>query len=89
MSQLKTEIGKISYNPATSAFEALVTFHFPDGPRRLPASCSAGLDAEFNMIADGLLRSALANFGKKDRLQSSLREKPEKIETPCNFLRAA
>ena len=61
MSFIKTQIGKITYNPAREAFEALVSFHEGVTLTRVPASFRAPLTAEFDTISNGLFQSALRN----------------------------
>jgi hypothetical protein len=70
MSQLRSRIGDIAYNPASGAFEALVTIDTPDGPHRVAAGMRAPLDADPHAIADGLLLCALRRFGRPDAMQS-------------------
>lgn len=82
MSQIKTELGEIAYNPASESFEALVIFHTIAGPQRVAASFRAALSAEFETISDGLLRDALNNFARSGALKSRLRMVPEKPQTP-------
>lgn len=70
MPQLRSRIGEIAYNPATGAFEALVTIDTPSGPHRVAACMHAPLDADPDTVADGLLLCALHRFGRPDALQS-------------------
>ncbi|MDA7423682.1 hypothetical protein [Thalassococcus lentus] len=78
MSQIKTEIGEIAYNPALEAFEALVTFHTIAGPQRVASAFRATLNADFDVISDGLLRDALQNFTRSGALRSRVAVAPEK-----------
>lgn len=72
MSDIKTQLGDVTYNAATERFEALVTFHTPLGRFSIAASHGAPLSAAFDEIADGLLRDALTGFTRSDRLRSRL-----------------
>ena len=83
MSQIKTEIGEIAYNPTTEAFEALVTFHTLAGPNRVAATLHASLNADFDTISDGLLRDALYNFTRSDALKSRIAMQRGKPQAPA------
>lgn len=72
MSQIKTQIGEIAYNPALPGFEALVTFHTSEGPHSVAAQFAAPLGADFDIISDGLLVDALGRIGRPGALQSRI-----------------
>ncbi|MBV2359164.1 hypothetical protein KUH32_05235 [Thalassococcus sp. CAU 1522] len=74
MSDIKTQIGEIAYNPSGACFEALVTFHAPLGRFSVAASHEAPLSAEFDAISDGLLRDALAALNAPGRLGARVAE---------------
>ena len=87
MSDIKTQIGEIAYNPATERFEALVTFHSPLGRFSIAASLDAPLTADFDMVSDGLLRDALLGVTQHGRLRA--RRVPQKPQQQWEPLRAA
>ena len=67
MTRLRTEIGKIIYNPVAERFEALVTFHDAGGPRRVAASFAAPITADFDRVANGLWQDALRGCALADK----------------------
>lgn len=80
MSEIKTQIGEIAYNPVLETFEALVTFHSDLGRVSVAASFDAPLSAEFDMVSDGLLRDALMGVTHAGRLRSRRIAAPVQIE---------
>jgi len=70
MSEVKTQIGEIAYNPVLETFEALVTFHSDLGRVRVAAHYDAPLTAEFDEVSDGLLRNALSGVAQPGQLRS-------------------
>lgn len=67
------ELSRVTYNPATQAFEAVVTFHNSDGRMTYAASFEASLDTSFEAATEGLIRDARAQARKEGALGSHIR----------------
>ncbi|MWD27905.1 hypothetical protein E0K89_010510 [Aquicoccus sp. SCR17] len=78
--QAGPELSRVTYNPATQAFEAVVTFHNSDGRMTYAASLAAPLDMSFEEAAEGLIRDARAQARKANALGSRFRSRGSLIE---------
>lgn len=58
MSDFRTELGQVIYNPETRAYEALVTFHEDGEAVRIPCALAFPIDADRHVVASALVRQA-------------------------------
>lgn len=58
MAHFGATLGQVRYDPATQAFEALVTLHEGSDKIRIPASLKLPIDTEIARVAPALIRQA-------------------------------
>lgn len=73
MKTVPTQISGVAYNATSQEFEALVTFHEPDGAARYAVTLSAPITMGFEEASQGLLARARAHHGADTGLRSILR----------------
>ncbi len=58
MTAYRTELGQVTYNPQTRAYQALVSFHEAGETTRVPCALPLPLDTEPGVVASALIRQA-------------------------------
>ncbi len=58
MTAYRTELGQVTYNPETRAYQALVSFYEAGETTRVPCTLSLPLDTEPGVVASALIRQA-------------------------------
>ena len=76
MQKAKTQISQVTYNARTQAFEATVTLHERNGPRRYACSLPAPITMPFKAATSGLVRQARHNHANRTGLRSVRRKTP-------------